>query len=79
MKIVEEGNSYKYFDVNGKEVHEGDTVICNGNKMKVYLTTDGRLGIDATNPKWIESGRACECEHGIYPFGYYDEIEKINS
>ena len=31
------------------------------------MTTEGELGTDATNPKWIENGRAVECEYGIYP------------
>ena len=25
------------------------------------------LGIDATNPSWIASGKARPCEYGIYP------------
>jgi len=40
--------------------------------MKVYLTNEGELGIDATNPKWIESGRAIPCEYGIYPLTVHD-------
>lgn len=35
--------------------------------FKLYLTVDGRLGTDATNPSWLESGRAFPCEWGIYP------------
>lgn len=31
------------------------------------------LGTDATNPIWIEKGRAVPCEYGIYPFGSGDE------
>lgn len=38
-----------------------------GKKEKVYLLEDQEhLGIDATNPKWIESGRAFPCEYGCY-------------
>ena len=63
----------KYFDKNGNEIHEGDTVYLNGREEKVYLTEDNELGVDATNPKWIETGRAVECEFGIYPFCVADE------
>lgn len=58
----------KYFDKNGKEITNGCKIrFENGRIEKVYLTTEGELGTDATNPKWIENGRACECEFGIYP------------
>lgn len=63
----------KYYDMNGEEIHEGDVVILDGKKEIVYLTEGGYLGVDATNPIWIENGRACPCEFGIYPFGEYDE------
>lgn len=33
-------------------------------------------GWDATNPKWIESGRAVPCEYGIYPLTR-DETEEV--
>ena len=36
--------------------------------QRVYATENGELGTDATNPKWIKSGRAVPCEYGIYPF-----------
>lgn len=58
----------KYFDKNGKEITEGCKIkFEDGRIEKVYLTTEGELGTDATNPKWIENGRAVECEYGIYP------------
>lgn len=58
----------KYFDKNGKEITEGCKIKFESGRIeKVYLTTEGELGTDATNPKWIEIGRACECEYGIYP------------
>ena len=40
---------------------------------KTYLSADGRLGSEATNLSWIESGRVV-CEHGIYSMEY-EEIE----
>lgn len=59
---------YRYFDKNGEEVVEGDFVsIGQGEPQKLYRTVDGQLGVDATNPHWIEIGQAVECEYGIYP------------
>ncbi len=63
----------KYFDRNGKEITEGCTIrYLHGDKSlqrteKVYRTENDELGTDATNPKWIEWGRAVPCEFGIYP------------
>lgn len=58
-----------YYDKNGMQITAGCMVkYSDGRICKVYATTDNKLGIDATNPKWIESGRAYECEYGIYPF-----------
>lgn len=62
-----------YKDMNGREIHEGDVVYMDGRNRKVYATEDGYLGTDATNPVWIESGKAVECEYGIYQFTEYDE------
>lgn len=62
-----------YRDMNGDEIHEGDVVFMNGRNRKVYLTDQNELGIDATNPVWIGSGKACECEYGVYPFTEEDE------
>ena len=74
MRIDETKNGYKYYDMNGEEIHAGDYVMLNGRKEKVYLCDDEiTLGTDATNPVWLESGRAVECEYGVYPFAYYDE------
>ena len=69
--IVEDNGKYHYFDRNGIELKDGD-IICyeDGRKEKLYLTAEGRLGADATNPSWIESGRAVPCEYGIYPLEY---------
>jgi hypothetical protein len=71
--IKMENGIRKYFDRNGKEITEGCTIkYLNGDKSlqrtaKVYRTEENELGTDATNPKWIESGRAVLCEYGIYP------------
>lgn len=68
-----ENKQKKYFDRNGKEILEGCWIkYLHGDKSlerieKVYLTVEGELGIDATNPKLIDSGRAVPCEYGIYP------------
>ena len=67
----------KYFDKNGKEITEGCKIKFESGRIeKVYLTTEGELGTDATNPKWIEIGRACECEYGIYPLTR-EETEEV--
>lgn len=81
MIKVENGKKM-YFDKNGVEITEGCNVkYCHGDKgleriEKVYLTKDGELGTDATNTRWIESGKAVPCEYGIYPF-CADETEEI--
>lgn len=63
-----ENGKRRYFDKNGVEITDGCKIKYeSGEILKVYLTVDGELGIDATNPKWIESGRAAPCEYGIYP------------
>lgn len=43
-----------------------------GLEEKIFLTADGRLGTDATNPFWIKIGRAIPCEFGIYPLSCGD-------
>ena len=64
------GKKPRYFDKHGKEITEGCTIrYADGRLEKVYRTTEDELGIDATNPKWIASGRAIPCEYGIYPLG----------
>ena len=56
-----------YYDSNGTEIHDGDVVQYeSGNRQKLYLTENGRLGTDATNPVWIADGKAVPCEYGIY-------------
>ena len=60
-----------YFDKNGTEITEGCKIrYADGKVRKVYLTENDELGTDATNPLWIEKGRAVECEYGIYPLSF---------
>ena len=72
MIKVENGQK-KYFDRNGKEITEGCEIkYLHGDRSlerieKVYRTEEGELGVDATNPKWIDKGWAVPCEYGIYP------------
>lgn len=68
--IKVENGKYRYFDKNGTEITEGCKIKYSDGKIEeVYRTTENELGIDATNPKWIEWGKAVPCEYGIYPFG----------
>ena len=78
--IKVENKKMRYFDRNGREITEGCMIrYLSGQVEKVYLTEDGELGIDATNPKWIERGRAVPCEYGIYPLNEDDtnEVEVV--
>ena len=71
--IKYDNGKLRYFDRNGKEITDGCTIkYINGDKSleytrTVYLTENDELGTDATNPAWIENGRAVPCEYGIYP------------
>jgi hypothetical protein len=77
-----ENGKRRYFDRNGREITEDCMVkilhgdICLERIERVYLTTDGQLGTDATNKNWIARGWATECEYGIYPFTN-EELEQI--
>lgn len=74
------GKNPRYFDKNGTEIHEGDSIkYLSGRIAKVYLTDQGLLGTDATNPVWIAKGRAVPCEFGIYPLEQQetDEVEVV--
>lgn len=73
MKIENVNGKTHYYDMNGKEIHEGDCVVLEGKEEKVYLTSEDELGVDAINPLWIKSGKAIPTEFGIYPFSIYDE------
>lgn len=77
MKITYEKDTTRYYDIHGEEIHDGDTVLLDGHEKKVYLTEQGYLGTDATNPAWVESGRAAPCEYGVYPFCEGDEPELV--
>ena len=66
-----------YYDCNGTELHDGDTIRYeSGETQKLYLTENGWLGTDATNPVWIVDGRAVLCEYDIYPL-LEEETEEI--
>ena len=82
--IKYENGARRYWDKNGAELHEGDVVQLPSGRMKtLYRYDDGcgdtGLGTDATNPAWIESGRAVECQYGICPLTLQDteEITKL--
>lgn len=66
--IKREAGKYLYYDKNGAQITAGCKIrYPDGSTCVVYATVDGELGTDATNPKWFETGKACECEYGIYP------------
>ena len=75
MKIDWNSDPIRYFDVNGVELHDGDKVFMEGRVWDVMLTEDGYLGVDSTNPSWIENGRAVPGQYGVYPFSESDEPE----
>ena len=80
--IKTENGKKIYFDRNGKEITEGCWIkYLHGDKSmerieKVYETIEGELGTDATNPAWIESGKAVPCEYGVYPLSH-EETEMV--
>ena len=78
MKIDYSDKTPKYYDINNRQIKEGDVVLLEGKQKKVYLSEEGHLGTDATNPAWIKNGIAFECEYGIYPFLEDDEPEIIS-
>ena len=78
--IKVENGEREYYDKNGRQITNGCKVMyADGSIRKVHLTADEELGVDATNPKWIETGRAYECEFGIYPLSEADtnEVEVV--
>ena len=80
-RIIEENGVYTYLDREGNEIHDGDTIMwADGRTEKLYATVQGLLGTDATNPSWLASGRAVECQYGVYPLTWSDvqEIVKVD-
>ena len=78
--IKYENGAMHYYDKNGIEITEGCTLRYPDGKTKiVYLTDNDELGTDATNPIWIEKGRAVPCEYGVYPLSKAEtnEVEVI--
>ena len=74
IKMIKiENGKKRYFDRNGKEITEGCEIkYLHGDRSlqrieRVYRTEENELGVDATNPRWIATGRAVPCEYGIYP------------
>ena len=63
----------RYYDQDGEEIRSGDIVSMDGRMWEVMETEDGYLGVDSTNPKWIERGWAAAGEYGIYEFTEADE------
>lgn len=75
--IKNENGKLRYYDKNGKEITEGCEIRYeDGRTQEVYLTEDDYLGTDATNPHWLEIGRAYPCEYGIYPLTR-EETEEV--
>lgn len=76
-RIIEENGVYTYIDREGNELHDGDTIMwADGRMEKLYATEQGLLGTDATNPSWLASGRAYECQYGVYPLTW-SEVQEI--
>jgi hypothetical protein len=66
--IKTENGQRQYFDKHGVEITNGCKIrYASGRIETVYLTEEGELGTDATNPRWIARGLAVPCEYGIYP------------
>ena len=78
-RIIEENGVYTYLDREGNELHDGDTIMwADGRTEKLYATVQGLLGTDSTNPSWLASGRAVECQYGVYPLTWSDVQEIVN-
>lgn len=78
MVYDEVNDKYVYFDKNGVMLQDGDIIVyADGREEKLYESADGRLGTDATNRHWIETGRAQPCEYGIYPLEYAELSEVV--
>lgn len=76
--IKREVGRYLYYDKNGSQITAGCQIKYPSGEIKtVYLTSENELGTDATNPEWIRSGRAFECEYGVYPLTLSETNEVI--
>lgn len=77
-KTADGVQKFRYFDKEGTELSSGDIIRYDSGRWEcLYLTSEGELGTDATNKDWIMSGRACECEYGIYPLTIDDVREAV--
>ena len=71
--IETRNGKYVYFDKEGNELHDGDYIQWDDRKIQqVCLTENGELGVDATNPLWIKTGKAVPFEYGAYPLDTRD-------
>lgn len=74
IKIID-GKKH-YYDKDGIEITVGSKIkYPSGHIKEVYLSNTGDLGTDATNPEWIESGRAEPLEWGVLPLMVKDTYE----
>lgn len=67
-----------YYDRHGHVLEEGVVIkyVSTGKTYELVRTEDGNLGYDATNPKWVECGKAAPFEYGVYPLEQ-DELSDI--
>lgn len=68
--------------LSGETKDEVLAAVSNGNRKteKVFKWQDGNrfgLGLDATNPSWIERGIAFPCEYGVYPLTNEDLLSIV--
>lgn len=64
---------FVYYDIEGNELHDGDYIQWDDGKIEqIRLTDSEELGVDATNPLWIRTGRAVPFEYGAYPLDTRD-------
>lgn len=61
-----------YYDMNGDEIKEGDTIVCvtDESEEKVYSCGDDDLGICATNPEYLKYHPYANIEY--YPLYQFD-------
>lgn len=79
--ILEESGIYRYFDKSGTELFAGDTIrYDDGTTEKLFLSKEGQLGIDSTNPNWHKRDGGPYWGFGLYPLGKNElsEIEKVS-